>query len=342
MKYNFIIIIIFSLFWNNSTFAQDSLKIKKIDNQLIELNKTIDQLKERQQYQNGQINSQTVMIDTAFDGVSAEIGASSNFIGIFGILIAVFSIGLSIYVSRIAKNINSMKSDNEILLQKNIQIKNDLESLSDKITKDSDGLYKLIRDEESKHLIQRLISVPEDVCNLFGILASRELEKEHYEPIREGFNQIKDIDEDDEYKHMYLSLFFQHFSDLALLDDEIKPIMLDDLDNIFSMAFKNDTIKSISDFFNQLNQGSLNDFVTEINTYILSLTKSKYADDDEVYYAINNSVSSRDSKFQLYDLVSKAPDYNVFRENFGKIIIEYGYNDLEPKELAIINEINNI
>jgi hypothetical protein len=77
----------------------------------------ISEIKNRQQYQSEQIDGQTSMIDTAFDGVSAELSASSNFIGIFGIIIAIFSIGLSIYVSRIEKNVKAMKTDSELLLQ---------------------------------------------------------------------------------------------------------------------------------------------------------------------------------------------------------------------------------
>lgn len=332
-----LLIIVLSIYCFQS-LAQDSLEIEKINNHLLDVNEEIEKLSERQNYQNDQINSQTGMIDTAFDGISAEISASSYYIGIFGIVIAIFSIALSIYVSKIAKNVSNMKSDNELLLQKNIQIKTDLESLSEKITKDSSGLYKIIQDEESNHLTQRLIAVPEDICNLFGILASRDLSDEHFLQLKEGYLQIKDSDEDNEYKFLYMNLFFQHFSEFSIVDKEIAPSFIEDLDDSFDMAFKIDTINSVKGFFKAVFNASMDKYISEINSYILAMFNSKYAEEEEVYFTINNSIPTREGKFQLYDLVSKAPEYNQFRKRFGNLISQYEYPDLTAKELAIINE----
>lgn len=310
-----------------------------LQNEIGRLKEEINDLKSRQVYQSEQINNQTGMLDTAFDGISAELSASSYFIGIFGIIIAIFSVGLSIYVARIESNVKTMRSDNETLLQKNIQIKEDLELLSEKITKDSKGLYKLVRNEESNHMIERLISVPEDIANLFSSLASRDLEKEHFHKIKEAFIQL---DETSEYYLEYLKLIFQHFSDLAILDENIKPKFMKELGYLFSSAFKNDAVKSANDYFNAIIERTINKSITEVNAYIVELCKSKFAQNEEVYFAINTAMKNRELKFHLYDSISKGPDYLIFRKAMGKLILDYKYENLEPRESVIIEDINEI
>lgn len=325
-----------------SNFAVGQSELNKVDSLKYEvkvLKQQINDLKEKQQFYGEQISSQTGMLDTAFDGISSELSASSNFIGIFGIIIAIFSVGLSFYVARIEKNVKLMKTDSELLLQRNIQIKVDLEELSEKMTKDISGLYKLIRNEESNQMIDRLISVPEDIINLFSNLASRDLEKEHFPKIKEAFQQVKEGEDAYEY---YLTLFFQHFSDLSLLDLDIKPKFLKSLPENFSSAFKNDILKSTTDFFNAVLQLSISKSVKEINEYVLSFCNSSFAEKEDVYFTINNAMKSRVNKFELYDCISKDPEYVTFRKNFGKLILDYKFENLSPKEDAIIQEINSI
>lgn len=317
----------------------DSLKIDSLKNEISVLNQKITDVNERLKYQADQINGQSGMLDTAFDGVSASLSASSNFIGIFGIIIAIFSIGLSIYVARIEKNVKAMKIDNEFLLQKNIQIKLDLEGLSDKITKDTKGLYKLIRNEESNQMLDRLVSVPEDIQNLFSNLASRDLEKEHFVKLKEAFMQLN---EKDEGYSEYLILFFEHFSDLSYIDNEIRPKFLNSLSNNFYNAFKNDVIKSVSDFFSAILQATISSNIKEINQYVDAFCKSSFADTEDIYFTINNVMQTRDNKFELYDSISKASELLIFRKNFGKLILDYNFENLTPKELALIQDINYI
>ena len=322
-----------------TTANLDSLHLESLKKEVQRLNKEIDEIKTYQQHQGEQINNQNGMIDTAFDGVSAELSATSNFIGIFGVSIAIFSIGLSIYVSRIEKNVKAMRAVSELLLQKNILIKQDLESLSEKITKDSTGLYKLIRNEESNQILNRLISVPEDIHNLFSNLASRDLEKEHFLKLKEAFIQLK---ESEDGYFDYLTLFFEHFSDLSLLDKDIKPKFLKSLDNNFTGAFKNDVLNSAKDFFSAVLELSISKSISETNEYVSALCKSKFASSEDVYFTINNAMKNRENKFELYDSISKAPDYLLFRKVFGKLILDYKFENLTPKEEAIIQDIKNI
>lgn len=318
----------------NKSNNQDSLR-----NEIHSLHQQIKELEARQNYQNDQINSQTGMLDTAFDGVSATLSSASNAIAIFGIILAIVTVALSIYLTILEKNVSRMLLDSKKLLEKNIKIKEEVEDLRQKIQKDSVGLYKIIRNEESNHIIDRLIAVPEDIVNLFGNLASRDLENEHFNKLKEAYLQLTP---DSNKKRSYVALFFQHFSGLSFLDKEIKLELLRELSHCFYNAFKNDIIKSVRDYFNAVVEIGINKCTNEINTYITELCKSKYSQSDEVYLEINHTMKNRDLKFKLYDSIKKDISTLNFRRKFGGIIIQYNYENLSPIEMALIKDIQDI
>jgi hypothetical protein len=356
IKPNLLIIVIlifnFSIQGQNRRIKTDSIKIEisnlKLKNQ--ELNLKVDYLNKenlrffkninsRQDYQSEQVNNQVGLINTAFGGISAELSSSSNFIGAFGIIITIISVLLGVYITKIERNIKSMKSDNETLLQKNIKIRQELESLSDKITKDSTGLYKIIHNEESNYILNRLISVPEDINNLFSSLTSRDLIEDNFLYLKEAFMQIKG---GGTYDASYLILFFQHFSGLSTLDDDIKSDFIKNLKISFSNSYKNDVIKSINDFFNKILKQDISNYNVEINNYIVELGKSKFKVNDEIYFTLYNTVKGKDLKFKLYNIVSKAEDTINFRKKYGKLIADNNFEDLSEEEKVIIDEINNL
>lgn len=324
----------------NTSNAQINANIKdSLNKEIINLKRELDEIKQKQSYQENQINNQTGMIDTAFDGVSTELSASSNFIGVVSVIIGFLSIGLTIIVAVIQNSVKNMKKDTEELLKTSIKVKQKIESLSGKITKDVGGLYKLIRNEESNHILDRLISVPEDIVNLFGNLASRELEESSYIKLKEAFIQVRDIDA---YKNDYIVLFFQHFSGQSLLDNDIKQYVFDELDTAFEAAFKGDMIKATSDYFNSISTQDILIHTNEINMYLVALNNSKFAESDDVYLSINISLSDREQKFKLYDLIDNNANTEIVRRKIGSLILEYNYEDLTEEETITITNINTL
>lgn len=317
---------------NSKTPSPEKIEIENLKVKL-------DDLEKKLEYQSNQINSQAGMLDTAFDGVSTELGASSNSISILGVVIAILSIGLGWYITKIEKSIKAMVEDSETLMQKNIEIKKNIEVLSDKITKDSGGLYKIIRNEESNHLLDRLISVPEDILNLFYSIASRDLEEEHFFKLKEAYLQIKD---DDTYSVDYLTLFFQHFSGLSLLDEDIKLEFFNSIKFSFKNSFKSDVVKSSKDFFDTIVQLEIDNYKSEINEFIEGICESKFSDKDEIYFQINNSVNSRELKFNVYKNIEVKPETLIFSKKFGQLILDYDYSDLTQDEKIIVEKITNL
>lgn len=314
-------------------------EITILRSRIVELESEMVEVKSKQQYQNDQIDSQTGMIDTAFDGVSAEIGAASNYISIFGAGLAIFTIILSIYVSRMERSVKRMRDDSETLFHTNLQIKESVESLSEKITKDSNGLYKIIRNEESNHIINRLISVPEDIDNLFNILATRDLEAEHFFKLKEAYMQIQI---NPAFNANYLTLLTQHFSGLSILDTDIKNDFIRSLNHSFQHSFKNDIVKSTFDFFKTLSDFDLSQYSNEINSFANELSIHHLGTTEQIYFAINQAIESRESKFKLFDIIEKSPTKLTFRKLFGKLLVDYNYENLTADEQATIDEIKKI
>jgi hypothetical protein len=324
------------LLFSLTALSKTELKTESLEKKEIEILKVkLDDLEKKLEYQNNQINSQAGMLDTAFDGVSTELGASSNSISIFSVIIAILSIGLGWYVTKIERSIKIMAEDSETLMQRNIDIKTSIEALSEKITKDSGGLYKIIRNEESNHILDRLISVPEDIVNLFYSIASRDLENEHFFKLKEAYLQVKN---DSTYSKNYLILLFQHFAGLSLLDEDIRTEFLNNIGDFFENSFKNDAIKSSKDFFDAIVKLEIVNYKLEINEFVKGICKSIFSDKEEIYFQINNSINSRELKFNIYEIIEILPETLTFRKNFGKLILEYEYDNLTEEEEEIITK----
>lgn len=326
---------------NSQSVTIDSFKIEisTVKNLVNRQNEQIIELEKKLQYQTDQINSQAGMLDTAFDGVSAEISASSNYIGLFGIVITLISIGIGWYVTRIEKSIESMNKDSEQLTERNISIKQSVEALSEKITNDSKGLYNIIRNEESNHLLDRLIFVPEDIDNLFFSIAARDLEPDHYSKLKEAYIQVID---DPNFNVNYSTLMLQHFSSFWPFDTDVKDNVIANFDKTFSHSYKNDILKSSKDFFAQMSKVDLDNYKEEINAFINAFCKTTFCNDDSVYSVIDQALESKNSKFKLYNLIDKIEQTLTFRKKIGSLIIEYNFDDLSNNEKTIIEEIKNL
>ncbi len=330
---------------NNTQLDSLTTVIENLQEQLIfqnnkveSLTRDVQKLHEDQIRTSESLRTQKSLIETTFNGVSTQLSASSIFVGIFGIVIAVFSIGLSIYVSRISRNIQNISKDNEILLQKNIDIKSDVESLSEKITKDSTDLYTIIRNEESNHILQRLIEVPEDMGNVFPLLASRDLELSHYSQLKEAYNQL-----DDEFiKSSYLILFFQHFAGTTIIDSDLSEDLLKNLGECIQSSFKNDIVNASNHFFRKIVDQGIQDYKIAINKFVKEFSKSKFSELEDVYMTIYSSMTSKNQLFEFYNLVDRNDETLKFRSKFGQLLIDSQFQDLEKKEASIITEIENL
>lgn len=312
------------------------IQLKENDTKSKELSEKFEAIKNQLNDQNNRIESQTSLIDTAFDGISAQLTASSNFIGIFGIAIAIFTTGLSIYVSRMARNVNQMRLDNETLLQRSVTVKQEIEQLSETITNNTRGLYTLLRKEEANHILNRLISVPEDITNVFASLASDELDESHFLQMKEAYMQISS---EPDYASIYLIQFFQHFAGKAISDPDIKSGLIAEIDTCILASFKNDIVKSTQDYFVELHRVGLENSINDINIFAKAIGRSKYNELEQVYFAVFNSLPNRQQHFLLYRLIENEQQTVLFRKKYGQLLMNYRTDNPTEEENLILGQI---
>src|SRR5690606_3282036 len=133
------------------------------------------------------------------------------------------------------RKIIKLRNENEELLKQTKETKNEVVEINELIQKDIYGLFLKIKREETIHILNRLVKIPEDISNLSQELLSRELRQEDYSLLKKAYLKVKVKPEKENtsdfisfssnynYKEAYLLLFFQHFLDLSLKDEEINP-----------------------------------------------------------------------------------------------------------------------
>lgn len=320
---------------NSQRLQLDTLKrdVAEMRVTLVIQNRQLAENERRIAFQESQINGQTSMLDTAFDGVSTEIGAASYFLGIVGAVVGVVGVFLTFLVTSIHRRVRRMTEDSEQLQLSNIETRNEILRLSETITKDPKRLYALLKKEESDHLIERLLEVPDDIGNLIYPLLSRNLDGSYFPKIKDAFLRA-----DNHSKSHYHSLFFQHFAQLSILDLDLKPIYFDNLLDLINLSFTNDIIKSSRDYFTAFTTNSLKNAQVEINTFARAISESKFSTLGEVYVNIFNQFSRVD-RFFLYQLVEKNEATKVFRTQYGALLLDYLHANPDEGETGILREI---
>lgn len=314
--------------------------IQSQDDNITHLESLLEKQQDELSRQKDDLKRQKGYVDTSFSGVSEQIGAASYFIGGFGIVMVIVSIGLGVYVNKMERSVRSISDDAEVLLQRNITVRKEVEDLGNKITSDTAGLYKIVRNEESDYMLERLINVPEDINNLFQNLASRELEDYHFEKLKEAALQV--IGNDDRLEEAYILLFFQHFAGQTIINTQLKPILIKDFHMIFEGAFKNDMIISSFDLFKAFVKLGLKESKNDINAFVSALSNSGHSELEEVYSSIFQAVQPRDNQFLLYNQIDKTDQTKKFRSRYGKLILEYKSEELIEEEQNVVAEIENL
>ena len=166
-------------------FNKNNLENTSTKNQINELNQKINELNQDYEKQE-KVNEKT------FESISNQISAASLNLTIFGILFSVAAIGLGLYVTFIERKIVLIREENKSLLSETKLVKDEVVKINTQIQKDIYGLFLKIKREETVHILERLIKIPEDISNLSQQLLSRELEKEDYLILKEAYLKLKE------------------------------------------------------------------------------------------------------------------------------------------------------
>ncbi len=316
--------------------ANENLTIEKIKKQNLEIKKEIFDLKAKYEFQ-------TKMNETTINSISNQLTAASYNLTLFGILFALGAIALGVYSTYIERKVTKMSEENKLLLSKTKAIKDEVETINKLIQADIYGLFLKIKREETIHILNRLLKIPEDITNFLQKLLSRELEQEDFLILKKAYLEIKKASVIGDYKYSYQLLFFQHFFDLSVKDNEIGPDLIDQYARCINCAFENDIIKSTTDFIKTIYNLGLESRNQEINSFISGLSQSKFANIQKIYEIFFDSLSSRDNRFKFYNLISDDDNTKIGKTNFGKLIIDkyMTIEDLTEFEKLTIEKINN-
>jgi len=341
-------------------YSKDSISLKneKQRNDIIQNKNSINELSNKFQNIKDDFENQEKLNIKIFDGINSQISATSYNLTVFGILFAIAALGLGAYVTYIERKVVRIKEENQELLVEAKSIKKEILDVNENIQKDIYSLFLKIKRQETVHILDRLIKIPEDISNLSQSLLSRELEKEDYLVLKEAYLKLKNktlkIEEDEnqeedifdlalDYKASYKLLFFQHFLDLSIKDDLISNDLIDYYDSAVGSAFENDILKSTKDFMTSIMEVGFKTKTKEINAYMKALSLSNFQCSDDLYELIMSSLKTRENQFTFLELLKDEKELRIGKFKIGQIlIVKYSSLELSESEIRIINYTKEI
>lgn len=308
-------------------FQQNQLKIE-------ELSEDIKDLQKKYEYQI-KVNDQTL------NSISNQIGATSYNLSIFAFLFGLLAILLGIYVTWVERKIIKIKEENIELLKETVNTKDEVVAINELIQKDIYGLFLKIKREETIHILNRLAKVPDDISNLSEQLFSRELKEEDYSLLKKAFLKLDSSNTN--YQNTYKLLFFQHFLDQSVMDEQIGPELISYYSNSVKCANDIDIIKSTEDFMKAILDLGYQSKGKEINSYFKAIAVSNFKNFKEIYKLIFESLKSRNDRFKFYEVLSSDNEIRIGKVNYGLLLKdEYTGIELTESETGILKEVNEI
>lgn len=330
-----ITLILFSLKSYSQTVKDTTLeyRISKMENKLESINKLnekFENIKDKLDYQE-KINTQTL------NNISTQLSASSYNLTLFSVLFAIVAIAVTFYVTYIERKIINMSEENKKLLAKSEKAKNEIEELNKLIQNDVYNLFLKIKREETIHIIDRLVEIPEDIGNVATVLLTRDLTSDDFLKLKKAYLKL----ENNKYNEDYQLVFFQHFLHLALKDEKLQNDISNFIYGGIQYCFKNDIIKSTSDFASVLVEVGIEQFKKEINLFFQGLSNSKHKNYGEVYDVLFEQLKVRKNQFEIYSLVESVPEKRIAKINFGKIL-QKTYHNLSSSEATLLRDLEEM
>lgn len=248
-KINIIILFVFLSFSvsaeNNNLVTKDDWRAENnnIKNSIVSLNEKITTIDD--------------ITSTSTASVANQLAAASTNMTIFGLLFGIFvavgAIFLSLYVNRIEQKIKSLLSENKKILNDSKIIQDDLHRINYLIQHDINGLYEKLKNEEINYVIERLVTVPEDILNLHSFLASRTIPEHLYNKLKLAFmsRDLSDTNADLVMKN-FIIIFYQHYPSKIFLDGDLYLYIKPHLRTCMSCCFKSELITTTKLMLNDL------------------------------------------------------------------------------------------
>ena len=306
-------------------YEPDQLEIYNLlSNKIIDLEKHIRKTKEEI---DKKFDYQMQCNETAINSVNTSISGASYAIMILGIIVTFLGVGLAIYIARQIRNVTHIANQSKSALSNHLKIRDEVRALDEKIKNNMSDLYNDLKEEETRALIKRLSEVPEDIGNLFSILASREIPKELFPQIKKAHQSLTNGD-----KPGYLLLFFQHFPSLSLFDEELQDEMEANYLLLMESSFKNDIMKTSEAFVKVIiKEGDILDFTEKIKKYFIALQQSKFKNRSDLHKHIYKSLLTKENRFALYSILQQEEQLKDIAKIYGQHLLS-NYKDVKNTE----------
>jgi len=298
----------------------DQLEIYNLlNNKIIGLEKHIRQTKEEI---DKKFDYQMQCNEKAINSVNTSISGASYALMIFGIIVTFLGVGLGIYITRQVSNVTHIAKQSKRILGDHLKIRDEVRALDEKIKNNMRKLFDDLKEEETKALINRLCEVPEDIDNLFGILASRYIPKELFPQMKKAYQALSGDVTENATKYSYRSLFFQHFAGLAIFDKDLQNELQDNYLELMQFSFKNDIIKTSEEFIKSIiKEGDILNFLEKIKKYFIALRQSKFANYSELHEHLYNILATKENRFALYSILQQEEQLKDMAKIYGQFLL---------------------
>ena len=333
------------------TVNKNEAEIKEVGSKIDKLSDRFDNLEYAVEKQKDIIAQEQTAIDNSLSAANQALSTFSYILGAIGLIITVLGFGLGIYISKKQKKVESLlqkveekKTVVELLNDEISATSIEMHNLNNEIKNDMKGLYKRLRSEETKELLNRLIQVPFDINNLVDILVSRTLPLEDFDTLLSAYTSFKQERGDDPVieiisqvgiaqwiglssRGKYLILFYQNFCGESMLNDSIREDVIEFLPHALQFAFKSDIINSLTSLMNALNENNIQGRNEDILTkYIVALNASQHKTYTEAYQLI---VDNCNDTINLQSVWNKLVEQNIIIDPFGNLLSTKYSSDAE-------------
>ncbi len=288
----------------SSTFNEENYK------------KEIAQLKQEMQEK---MTYQIQCNEKAISSVNTIISGASVAIQILTVVIAILGVALATYITFVEKKVQTLTNYSKSSVEENRTIEQTVKKLHFEIINNIEKLYNDLKKQETKSLVNRLVQVPEDIDNLFSILAAREMSPELFTDLKTAYISIK---KDRQNGFNYLILFFQHFPQIAMFDEDLAEEIESAYHNLMNSAFRNDILKTSRDFIYTCAQKGLLNYKERLNTYYKALSNSKHKDYSDMHIEIYKALPTKEEKFNLYDIIQSDSNLKDVASIYGKQLLD--------------------
>lgn len=254
--------------------------------------------------------------DKQYEKQGRIIDTSTYALAIFSLLFAILAFFLSSYISRIHAQIVQAADKQDKSNANAIAAEKKAQDLHDLMQKNLGALFDQMKRTETENILKRLINVPEDICNLGHLLASRDLESEDFNLLHIAFAKNLAL----RYSvpdNGYAVVFFQHFPYEAIMTEEIRSFILPKISQLINSSFENDMNKSLPNSIKGFIGLGMSAFSDDIRKFSTGFQYSKYHNSERCYDIMVRSFQNSAQCIEYYNCLRPFDDSTLseFRAN---------------------------